>query len=334
MSRAGHHQYLARLSRRARIYRAIPDGSHRARSPRAWLRALDDCPEYAVVRADAGRNIHLVCQALARHTDRRTTTTRPGWHLLAEDTGLSRATVQRVIRRLRGWGLIGVVETGSTWRTRGGRPDDDQDNRAGEYVLCTPAVDESDPPSLLLVQESGKPLAHAGENPVPWSMCRAPTTKGDQLAAAERLRSRAPVLARISARYLRHLLRPCFAAGWTPADVLHALDHVPDGTPHWYTADVRRPAAWVRHRLRRWQLDDGGLVAPPSQQVSRCATDLAPGDVTRMRRRDAVVAAAVDNDRQAGTARAMLIARSPGARRVIERRQVAREYRDVRQSAA
>jgi hypothetical protein len=318
---------LARLTGRLRIYRAIPEASVRAPSQAAWICAVDDHPEYATLRVDAAHNLRRVAWALARYADWRSMVARPGWELLIELTGLSRSTIQRALRRLRDWGLLGVVESGTTWWTRGGRDDDTDGNRAAQYVLCIPkpqAVDESDPRSLLREEERTQPpraRAHTPAatpgTPAPWRMCDPAVTGGDMLRAAERARARAPMLARLSARYLRHLWRVLFVAGWTLADVLHALDHTPDGRLRWHTAPVLHVAGWIRHRLKAWRGQ-----TPPSQRAAPRTTDLTAADVAR---HAPVVAATRQTglaERRGAAARALLAAASPRSRAVIERRGV------------
>ena len=44
-------------------------------------------------------------------------------------------------------------------------------------------------------------------------------------------------------------------AGWTASDLVHAVDHWPDGRQHrTRLANVRHPAAWLRWRLSHWPL--------------------------------------------------------------------------------
>lgn len=218
-------------------------------------------------------------------------TARPGWDTLIDRTGLSRSTIQRALRRLRSWGLLGTVASGSTWRIRGGRDDDEHGNLAGEYVLCIPvieAVEESDPPSSLRQEAGSPPRVRAREDCGPrpaaalWPIGKTPVTRREQLDAAQRLR-KSPVLRQLSARYLRHLLRPVFAAGWSPAQVLHALDHAPDDVAYWHTDQVNHVAAWVRHRLAAWRDDDGTWATPPAQLGAGRTTDLEHADVVELR---------------------------------------------------
>lgn len=280
-------------SEKLRIYRAVPEGSRRARSQPAALRALEQHialeGDLGRLRADAEKNALLVARAIVFSAHWKTMVARPGWDTLTDRTGLSRSTIQRVIRRLRNWGFLGIVATGSTWRTRGCRRDDDDGDLGAEYVLCVPVqepVEISDSPSLLRQEERSKPHASARENRAdlkdslnarPWPMHQTPETRGQRLATTQRLQDQAPVLARLGTRQLRSILRPCYDRGWTPAQVLYALDHAPDGTLRWHTADVRHVPGWIRHRLAAW---DGHT--PPRQLGAGQTTDLTAGDVAQL----------------------------------------------------
>jgi hypothetical protein len=280
-------------SEKLRIYRAVPEGSTRARSQPAALRAIEARialeADLGRLRADAEKNALLVARALVFSAHWKTMVARPGWDTLTDRTGLSRSTIQRVIRRLRNWGFLGVVATGSTWRTRGCRRDDTDGDLGAEYVLCVPVqepVEISDSPSLLRQEERSKPHASARENanpkeilssPRPWPIHQPPETRGQRLAATQRLREQAPVLARLTDRQLRSVLKPWFLRGWSAAQVKHALDHAPDGALRWHTADVRHVPGWIRHRLAAW---DGHT--PPRQLGAGRATDLTAGDVAQL----------------------------------------------------
>jgi hypothetical protein len=116
------------------------------------------------------------------------------------------------------------------------------------------------------------------------------------LAAAELLRRRNPVLRRLTARHLRSLLKPYWAAGWTPADVLHVMDHLPDGRLHPHTHPVRHVAGWLRYRLAIWHAPDGGLYPTPSRLAADHASRIRAEQAQRAAHRAAACAARVDAD--------------------------------------
>lgn len=108
------------------------------------------------------------------------------------------------------------------------------------------------------------------------------------LEAAGSLRREHPVLRRMSARAIRSALRPYFAAGWTVADVRHALELRPDGSQHIHTEPPRFAAQWLAWRLARWLGADGAPVRPHSAQLAdraELARAAAAEDRARLTRR-------------------------------------------------
>ncbi|NYF44660.1 hypothetical protein [Streptosporangium sandarakinum] len=104
-----------------------------------------------------------------------------------------------------------------------------------------------------------------------WLATATPGTKAEMLRACERLRAEDATLRKVSARHLRSLLRPLFAAGATPRDVQHALNREPDGRIWAVSRDLYAPAGWVRWRVRAWVAEDGTLRAPLPSQVAAAA---------------------------------------------------------------
>jgi DNA-binding transcriptional ArsR family regulator len=324
--------------RRLAIAGAIPDGSTRARSAGAFLRVVAQHPDAALLRTDAYRNLMAVAWVLARYADWASWCARPTWAVLCDRTGLGRSTVARHLRALREWGLIGVVETGSTEATRQwlpeGHPDRVEGNRAAEYVLCTPrpaqpqvipVVEGSETPSLLRQEErehpSRKRASEPGRNPTDQTPC----PQGPRRAALElcrQLREHDLTLRRISDRMLRHLLGSLLALGATASDVRHVLHHSPDGTAWPYAATPAHVPGWIRWRLSHWITPDGTLRAPlPSTAAAeRQAHARAEQASRRAQKATERRSATTDPNSHAAAARALLIATSPGARRVIERR--------------
>lgn len=150
--------------------------------------------------------------------------------------------------------------------------------------VCTPAVHGCS-------REESLPNAGAGAHArtVSASPCRTwprhvtPGNKRDQIAACERLRQdNRLTLGVLSARDLRSLLRPLFIAGFSVADVEHALNRMPDGR-HWGDID---PGRWVgtaararvlrsriRHRVSLWVDADGRPLARSASQQAQDAED-------------------------------------------------------------
>ena len=269
-----------------RIIAALPQGTRLADSCDDWLRAVEEHPATAQLRADAHGHLLAVAGVLARAADWGNLTTRPTWERLCERTGLGRRTVARWLAWLRAEALLGVVESGSTPQLRPMALAHLEGNRAALYVLATPVtsscpVDETGTPPGLTEGESP---THTRDDPEqsplrgPDSRTAAPgavwgwttpTRDGrSRLACAQRLRERVPALRDLSDRHLRHLLRPWLLAGWTAADVLHAIDHAPDGSAHTWTTSVRTAKGWLRHRLARWTDVAGAPLAPLSAGIA------------------------------------------------------------------
>lgn len=113
-------------------------------------------------------------------------------------------------------------------------------------------------------------------SPLPPTAVRAPRARRGEISStstdryqarllAARLRADSATLRKIARGRLAKLVAPFAAAGWSPSDVLHALDHRPDGTAHINTDSVRCPPGWVRWRLGHWRVD-GTVVASRSQR--------------------------------------------------------------------
>ena len=206
--------------------------------------------------------------------------------------GIRRSTLAKDLRLLRDAGLLGVVETGSTPLFRPGvlhgLPRVGEGNRAAEYVLCVPCPPDSQDRRRPLLTKLGPLLASArkpGTRPRTRARLTPPTartatvtprTRGDMLAAARELQRRCPLLARITARHLRSLLREWWRAGWTPADVLHCLDHRPGGDLWPHTDPVRFVAGWIRFRLSAWPGRTGHRSAPPASSAAAPTSVSAP----------------------------------------------------------
>ena len=123
--------------------------------------------------------------------------------------------------------------------------------RAGETPLRGSEPEETDE----------KPQRRTGPA-TRWHARTTPTSRRDMLLAAETLWwDENLTLRRCTPKLLRHLLRPYFAAGWTIADVRHAMNHMPDGQHHRWTTPPQHPDRWLRWRLGQWRVD--GTILPP-----------------------------------------------------------------------
>ncbi len=255
-----------------RVINALPAGTVRAASQKAWLDAVDQAPALAGLRADALANVRRVAQQLAWRADWTSMTTRPGDDVLVAHTGISERTVHRVVRRLKDAGLLGVVAPNRSPAVQTVKGLAGQ-GEVAVYVLAVPSplqlvepaaepVDESGlatvaPPSVnepmrarAMGEGSSEPLrgphpqpAGAGAGlvvPLRGPALRLPgrTTRRaaleSRIAQARRVQHRVPILATITSSYVAAILRDFALAGWSDADVAEAIDWRPDGTrwPH------------------------------------------------------------------------------------------------------
>ncbi|WP_214317128.1 hypothetical protein [Nonomuraea sediminis] len=248
---------------------------------------------------------------LADWADWTTMTTRPTEQRIADDLDLALSTVKRWVRWLRERGFLGVVEEGTTNRYRRGNrcglDDDGLGNRAAVWVLCVPAPEleetgphtdktTTEPPSCTSRRGVQEGPTHAREERSPsrrrnrTSTTQEPTatpgTRKHALQIAQQIHDESTTLRRLSPWYIRHLTRAFVAAGWKADDVLHALDHQPDGSAWSYTwtsrDEIRNVPGWMRYRLDAW-LDEHGRPLPgKSQRLEAAAARLrAEQDVWR-----------------------------------------------------
>jgi hypothetical protein len=236
-----------------------------------------------------------VARVIGWSADEDTGRSRPGLARIMDATGLALRTVQRWTRWLEKHGLLVVLEEGTTPDYRPGVLSPGDGNLAREWRLSTPALSETGTPpgvdlDLDFERDPGSPSqarTSAQVNPNedrrsapdspsappppksrPWPPGQKPATRREAAAAAAVLRADLPVLRRMSARAVRSAVREWFAAGWSAADVEHALDHRPDGTRHRHTEDVRCPAAWLAWRLGLWRSEDGAVLPPHSTALA------------------------------------------------------------------
>jgi hypothetical protein len=122
-------------------------------------------------------------------------------------------------------------------------------------------------------------------------------TQRQRLRAAEALRAESPLLRRVSPRALRSLLTPFWREGWTGRDVLHAIDHQPDGVPWsaYEVTELRNPASFIAWRLRPWA-PDGVPMLSRSRLLDLEAAERRRQERARQEAFRAAVAARADYD--------------------------------------
>jgi hypothetical protein len=265
---------------RAEIVAAVPAGSRRlctVRAEKTYLAALTADPELAARRPVFREHVLDVAKQLARHASYRNGTTRPTRARICALARVSQSTWKAARRWLQAFGWLGVVREGWTSRLRpmALQAADPLPDQAAVYVVCVPkpvyrsavaaACGQSRPLTQQACLQGSSPRATPpGDNPVdgPPSGRTQPLrpVAGQIRTASGALAPRAhrcgPGLGRgvtITDGWCAHLAGPFEAAGWSPRDVQHAIDHDPDGVQHRHpVAGVRHPAAWLRARLARW----------------------------------------------------------------------------------
>jgi hypothetical protein len=97
------------------------------------------------------------------------------------------------------------------------------------------------------------------------------TTRHNELQAARTIQWYAPSLARKRATTVANMFRRCFRAGWTAADVLHALEHRPDGSlwSHDGFTGASEPAAVAHARLNLWKVGGEPIMSQTQRILSR-----------------------------------------------------------------
>ncbi|MGH3217914.1 MAG: hypothetical protein ACRDPY_04150 [Streptosporangiaceae bacterium] len=274
-----------------------------------------------------------ICRVLMKHMNWRDRTSRPGHDGIAAAVGVSPDTVARAVRWLQEHGLAGLVSAGTTEAVRPGVLYAGTGNLAAIYILTVPRrrsvlrrsgagqerfADLTTPRSGVVKAPRarvaspqvktrtdraarGLPMLPPGAS----ALHRQTRTRSEALAVAATVQARSRHLGRLSVEHLCHLARPFFAAGWTGADILAAIDHEPAGRQHGYVSGVRSPGRWAAYRLGLW-LGPDGLPLPSRSQLA--AADRAQVQAEQAQRR-AQRRAPSGYAEGAAAARAMLSAR-------------------------
>jgi hypothetical protein len=142
------------------------------------------------------------------------------------------------------------------------------------------------------LRERTAPLwpAHATVQPSTTAATRSEWKQTYRWAGLE-IQHHALVLRRITTAYVTSVAKPHFQAGWSIADILHALDWTPNGHryPHDALTGIKNPGAWFTARLRAWTHHDGTLYRSPDQRAAAEA---------EQRRAEAIAAAQRHTNRQ------------------------------------
>lgn len=117
------------------------------------------------------------------------------------------------------------------------------------------------------------PTAQVPWRPHPlWPGDATPRLKTERRAAGAEIARLSFPLRAMSGNDIASVCREYFLAGWTVSDVLHALDHRPDGSlwPHDgapVTKDAWRLRGWLQHRLHAWKTPEGEVMLSRRQCV-------------------------------------------------------------------
>jgi len=167
-----------------------------------------------------------------------------------------------------------------------------------EKDLTHTRAHEKEPPSDVAPPRLSKSCAARGATtpPVPWRpeirwpAHRTTSRKIQRQAAASEIWYRSFALRCLSIKDLASICRDFFLAGWTVADILHALDWQPDGTPwpHSGAPATKEPArirGWLKHRLTAWRTKSGEPLRSRDQHLAARAAERRRAQETEQRRR-------------------------------------------------
>ncbi|WP_188540461.1 hypothetical protein [Kocuria dechangensis] len=155
--------------------------------------------------------------------------------------------------------------------------------------------------------------AHATVRPVSGRGARSDWKHTYGCAGLE-LQHHALVLRRITTAYVVSVAKPHFEAGWTIADVLHALDWTPNGHryPHDAVHGIENPGAWFAARLRAWTHQDGTPMRSPDQRQAAEAEQRRAQAIAAAQRHAARQAARQASAPEAGAATPGAAETAPG----------------------
>lgn len=219
-------------------------GMRPAKKITTWRAYAREQVSAAGFRRDLTATLLGIIDGLAAAWRPRECIAAPGHEVLAQRTGRHEATVTRAVARLADLGLLYVVNEGTViWSGEATQ------NMRAEYALTVPGG-----------------VRRAARRERRGDLARVPRSKAARHAAAAAMQHVAEgSLSGLSAPALAAELRVWFEAGWTPAEVLRAIDHGPEGA--WtYTTAPRDTRRWLRYRLSFHKGIDGQPTLSPSQQ--------------------------------------------------------------------
>ena len=99
----------------------------------------------------------------------------------------------------------------------------------------------------------------------------------NELQAARTVKLHSPSLRNVGDEQLRRALATFFRAGYTPSDILHAIDNLPDGRPrrHDGFAGALDPIKVLQGRLRDWKQGEQPIYSVRQRSEIRAARNVA-----------------------------------------------------------
>jgi hypothetical protein len=288
-----HHADLTR----AEVARCLPSGSRRIRNQAEALRVGLTHPDLETARPEFRRRledwwrIHVNYASWGGRGKPPCGVSSPGRATVCRLSGLpmSVSTYKNCRRWWEARGFVAIVRPGWTPLQRVGvLLDPEKDHCTSQaYVLCIPRRARScaepalpDPdtcgktPQTISAGNSGPstcPLSGSSNDPdrFPARARKEKSTTGTLPKTGKTGAPRSPLLRRGTLRTLTdgwwaHITRPF--TGWPAADIVWAIDHLPDGRQHrMQSGTVRSPAGWLRWRLSHWLAADGTAMPSPSR---------------------------------------------------------------------
>lgn len=290
---------------RMEIAFAVPHGSRRARSQGEVLAAAHALPELQLATRVHQHNLMEWLRIHVRYASWEDRTSRPTRALVCEQAGFSVSTYKACRAWWQARGVVGVVRPGWTPHLRAGSlAGADDPNSAAVYVLCIPYRKRPIRPAFPQCPVTRPlPLSRRDAfNPV-----RARTAQSDPESpgqgrigrrfAPAHFRCQVAVMRKgpgqkLSDRHVAVIIRPFLAAGWSPADLEHALAYERGGRRHPGRVDTVRDAeGWLTWRLSSWLRPD--KTPHPSPSAERAAWhERIRAEQAARRQADAAAAAA------------------------------------------
>ena len=290
--------------------------AHLATSQVQWLRDVDAHLASLPLRADAKAHRRAIARMVGFHAEWDDLVTRTlTWGTIAAQTGLTRRSVARHLKALHEDGWIARVAAGRSAAAKKAAgwtgptadeneapvyaltcPDDDADinvtppthsgsrrfharARPGFSTGAASPPESNDAHAVTGVSDPGLPASPAS---VVWSDHAQAEGKDERVLACEKLRRLGPTFRKLSARHLAFVFKDFFAAGWTLADIRHAVEHLPTGQAQGHFVDgewvpysgsdgipAARMAHWLTFRLAPWRDSDGNPTESRTQRGDR-----------------------------------------------------------------